>query len=454
MRRVGLSALFATALAAAATAAQNIDWFSTYALLTLRVQAPFNDLFAHAQQDGYAVHGSLSYVDRGRDVRIDQVTVSVRGHTSRRESECTFPKLKVTWPSGSLKIGTHCGDSTDDGVTARFGRLPNERSPVREAFVYRLLDTLDVPALRARPARITYIYTDATPGTTGTSGASGTFSTSDARPITRLALVVEDNGDARRRLGADKEIPPEQFTSAREAFTPEDAVTLAFAEALIGNFDWCLRFFSGDAYRCDARRPLWNIRAFAWPDGRARPLMYDFDVTGMVAGRHRWFADIFNEGFLPDRSRPHIEVIAQLQRARTLFDRPVLDSARRRFAGKKADAYRLLDQTEIDASGKQTIKSYLDAFFESMESDAAFYRPVVTTKTMAYADAERTKPVCSTRGPLPVGTPVSDPVQTRGTMLQVVVLDALWRYAPPVQCPAIHKTAVWIDKSAIGTNYP
>ncbi|PYR36502.1 MAG: hypothetical protein DMF93_19845, partial [Acidobacteria bacterium] len=114
-------------------------------------------LFAHAQQDNYSVRGALTYQDRGREVHVPDVKVSVRGNSSRNESECTFPKLKLEWPSASLKIGTHCGESTDGSVTAKFGRLPNEHSPRREAFVYQLLDVLQVLSLKARPARITYV---------------------------------------------------------------------------------------------------------------------------------------------------------------------------------------------------------------------------------------------------------------------------------------------------------
>ena len=32
----------------------------------------------------------------------------------------------------SLKIGTHCGESADDTVTAKYGRLPNENAAHRE----------------------------------------------------------------------------------------------------------------------------------------------------------------------------------------------------------------------------------------------------------------------------------------------------------------------------------
>jgi hypothetical protein len=183
--------------------------------------------------------------------------------------------------------------------------------------------------------------------------------------------------------------------------------------------------------------------------------MYDFDVSGMVTGHHRWFADIFNEAFLPSASPARLEVISQLQRTRTLFGRGDLDRTRRQFTQKKADAYRLLDESDLDSAGRETIKQYLDAFFEAIGSDDAFYRPVVTApNAVAYADARRGAAVCSARGPIPAGTPVSDPVQTSGDMIQVHLLDALWHWAPPVKCPDMRKTAVWIDKAAVSRDYP
>jgi len=410
----------------------------------MRIDAPFADLFAHAQQDGYSVRGSLTWTGGEGRRRLDHVKIAVRGNTSRRATECSFPKLKISWNGNGVKIGTHCGESDGDVVTAKYGRLANQASPVREAFVYHLLDTLGVPTLRTRLAEITYVDTDG-------NGDNG----DRASLTTRHAFLLEENDAARERLGASRSIDDTEFTSAREAFTPDDTSKIAFAEALIGNFDWCLRFFKGDRYRCDGRHPLWNLLAFEYPDGSMRPLMYDFDVSGAVAGYHRWFKDLFNEQFLASKSHAAIEVTAQLQHARTLFDRRVLDATRRAFASKRAAAYRALADSNVDADGKRIMTEYFDAFFEAMTSDAAFYRPVVVARdTRPFADSARTQPVCSSAGTLPVGTPVSDPVQTHGDMVEVVVLDAMWKYAPPVKCPFIHRNAVWIAKSAIGTQYP
>jgi hypothetical protein len=423
------------------------SFFSGYDVLPLTFNAPFGDLFAHArQQPAYAVTGSVTYADHGRSVTVEGVTFTVRGHTSLRETECTFPKLKLTFPrdSGlhSLKVGTHCGESKDASVTAKYGRLANEQSPHREAAVYRLLEAIGVPSLKARPARITYVDTGAS-----TNGPSS--------KIERNALLLEGTEAAIKRLGGSKEIEERQFTNARDAFSPEDTATLVFAEAMIGNFDWCLRMTPDDRYRCDAQHPVWNVVAAAGPGTRARPIMHDFDVAGAVVGHHLWFKDVFTKTFGSSTSEPAIEVLAQLQRARTLFTRAELDAARQRFMRQKANAYRAVESSTLDAAGREQLTQYLDSFFAVIASDAEFYRPVVTAAdTRAYSDGSGTSQVCAERSAVPIGTPVSEPLEKAGRFVQVRVLDVLWRWAPPVKCAEIHDGAVWIHASAIGANFP
>jgi hypothetical protein len=42
----------------------------------------------------------------------------------------------------------------------------------------------------------------------------------------------------------------------------------------------------------------------------------------------------------------------------------------------------------------------------------------------------------------------------RGGMVKVVVLDALWHWAPPAKCPAVQHGSAWIARDAIGKNFP
>jgi hypothetical protein len=442
---VALSAL--GPLATAATDRSPNALFSSYDVLPLQLEAPFNDLFAHARVDEeYAVTGTLSYTHGGRGVRVDGVKVSVRGNTSRRETECAFPKLKVLLPANadagpllagvaSLKIGTHCGESPEDTLTPKYGRLSNERSPLREAFVYRLLDAVGVPTLKARPARVTYV--DA-----------------GAPSIVRNAVLLEDTDEAVKRSGGVREIEEKAFTHAKAHFTPADTLRITFAEAMIGNFDWCLKMTPGDTFRCNARHPLWNVVAAASADGKAVPMIYDFDISGMVAGRHEWFKSHFNEDFVASRSQPEVEVLAQLQRTRTLFSRADLDAARADFIKRKRDAYQALASATIDPVGARVAKEYLDAFYAAIGSDNAIYRPVVAMPGARLYSNEDRAVVCSSRGDIPVGTPVSEPLQTKGTVIQVHVLDALWHWAPPVTCPAVHDGPVWIDADAVSRDFP
>src|SRR5262249_23627876 len=138
---------------------------SSYAPLNVTLQAAFGDLRHQMRQKiASPVMGTLSYTDPNvGDVNVTNIEVSGRGNTSFNEGQCEFPKLKLKFhsakglPAGSLfdgvksvKVGTHCGDGTDEVLSVRWGRLQNEHSPIREAFVYRLLEALRVPALKAR----------------------------------------------------------------------------------------------------------------------------------------------------------------------------------------------------------------------------------------------------------------------------------------------------------------
>jgi hypothetical protein len=335
----------------------------------------------------------------------------------------------------AVKIGTHCGDQADGELTEKFGRWANEKAPLREAFIYRLLDVLGVRSFRARPARITYI-------------------SEDSEPVVRNAMFLEDDREAMKRFGATREIEEAQFKDAGRDFAPEDAAKLVFAEALIGNFDWCLKFTPDDKYRCDARHSLWNILAFASPQGGAFPVLYDFDIAGMVVGRHRWFADIFYERF-EGKSAPAVEVLSQVQRTRSLFPRTALDTTRREFVARKADAFAALRDATLDPEGRRIAEVYMTGFFDAIERDDRFYAPVVVRPDEGiYGDAERTQPACGRENTAPPGTLVGRAVETRGTMIKAPLLDVQWRWAPPVSCDAVHRGPVWIDKTAVGTEYP
>lgn len=426
--------------------------FSSDAPIELTLEAPLQKLFDKGiDDDKFSVQGVLSYRDAGTgaDVVVPDVDVSVRGHTSKREAECTFPKLKIKFDKADarersifagldgLRVGTHCGESPGEERTPKFGRLANEKSPFREVFVYRLLQAAGVTTLQVRPARVTYIDKAA-----------------QASPVARNAMLLEDDDDLMKRLGATGEITMEQFTDARDRFAPQDTAALAFAEAMIGNFDWCLRFHRDDMYRCDARQPLWNVMAVTRNEGRAIPVIADFDLAGMVVGGHNWFDKVYYTGFVPSRSSIEIEVLSQVQHTRSLFSRAELDDMRRRFIERKPALYDVLGKAHLDPRGRELAQQHLDAFFNAIATDAAFYRPVVVKPdTRVYLDATKSREACGAGDTVLPGTPVNE-IRRDGTMVEVALLDARWHWAPPAECKAVKTGTVWIDAAAISAKYP
>lgn len=409
--------------------------------VTLTLEAPLKKLFAKhgTDDDKVFVLGTLVFKDpaTGVDVTLQDVQVSVRGHTSRDEAECAFPKLKLKGrPGGTLRIGTHCGESPDDTLSAKYGRLANEKAPLREALTYRILDALGVPTLRARPARITYIDPDA-----------------DGARLTRNAMLLEDDNDAMLRVGGTAPIGLETFGNVRTRRADADASRIAFGEAAIGNFDWCLKFAPDDIYRCNDPKPLWNILAFDRGHGDAALLMKDFDLAGTVVGHHPWFKTVFNAAFVPSRSETEVDAISQVQRARSLYPRAELDALRRGFTERKAAAYRAVDTADVDPAGRDLARAHLDAFYRTI-SDEGFYIPVVShPDVQVYKDAARTAEACGAKDTIRVGTPVKS-LQQSGPMSQVVVLDAMWRWGPKNGCSAILDGSVWIETSVITSQFP
>lgn len=422
--------------------------FDADTVIDLKVTAPWDDLISKARANPeYTVAGKLTYTDDdGRERTLDQVTVALRGHTSMQARECDFPKLKLSLRGdrtgtpfasvSTLKIGTHCGDRDDGTLTEKYGRWANEKATHREAFVYRLLNVMKVPTLDARPARITYAD-----------------SSSGDAPLVRNALLLEDDDAAMARMGAKEQVVETAFTNAREAFAPRDAIRLALGEAMIGNFDWCVRFFKGDMYRCDNRHPLWNVMAFRTPRGLV-PLPYDFDLSGLVTGRHTWFGKVFNDNFSPTSSEAEVEVLQQVQRTRLLFSRQDIDAVRAEFVANKGAAMDLVRSGGLDAEGRRFAEAYLNAFFAAIDDDRAFYRPMVTEKgAQFFVNADRQQPACN--GELvPVGTVVSDPLETRNDMVRVNVIDTTWAWGPPKTCDAIHQNSVWVSSKVLSSDLP
>jgi hypothetical protein len=142
-----------------------------------------------------------------------------------------------------------------------------------------------------------------------------------------------------------------------------------------------------------------------------------------------------------------------LQRARHLFPRSDLEEARAHFIGFKTRAYDVLEAATLDPEGRALAQQYLDAFYRQIESDDLFYRPVVTSGTSATiprADANGAS-LCAQEVTIPAGTPVSAPLSTSGSWVQVRLLDVFWSWASSARCEALRRSPMWIEASHVAS---
>jgi hypothetical protein len=239
-------------LAAPAAGAVSKPLFSSHAPLSIAIEAPLDRLFRD-RSSKEAVAGTLTDPAGNRL----PITVELRGITRRSEEICGFPPLHVRFTApppaaspfageGKLKLVTHCQNS------GSFDRVV-----LLEYAAYRLFQSLTPRSFGARLATIRYL------------GSNG-------RPIaTRPGFFIEDLKDVAARNGtAELRAGPRIPTTDLD---PAASARYALFQHMIANHDWSMRAGPVGNNCCHNAKLIGT----AGP-GRATPLPYDFDFSGLV----------------------------------------------------------------------------------------------------------------------------------------------------------------------------
>jgi hypothetical protein len=196
------------------------------------------------------------------------------------------------------------------------------------------------------------------------------------------------------------------------------------------------------------------VLAFDHGGGKTSLLMKDFDLAGIVVGRHPWFDKVWNRAFVPSKSEIEIEVLSQVQRTRSLFPRTQLDGERAHFLDRKSTVYQVIQGANVDDKGRALARAYVDAFYAAIAPDEQYYRPIVARNDVqVFLDAAGTREACGPKDVMRSGTPVNE-ISREGSMSQVIILDAMWRWASRNECNAVQDGPVWIPSDAIVRNFP
>ena len=383
------------------------DWMSEPQLQELKLSAPLTKLIQSkkTQPDSkLEVDGVLSYGQR----QI-AVTVKVRGHTNYLEEECPFPKLTLKFKDASseltpfaglkkIKLGTHCGQSTDPKTWhTPLHRIKNQISVVREAFAYDLIRTLGVTTLQSRLVDMTYLDTEKQTSTK------------------KKALLLEADSEMAKRTKKQllefTELTVEGPTSPKlPSFS--DAVNnrvdltqsaeVLLTEALLGNHDSALRISRFD--QSTAGGPgLYNI--FILRDVKSAvstPVPYDFDVSSAVSGRSSLEVEApsLNTDILGGLDLIQYSILRRVQEIKAQVPPTHLGRAITKLLMNKTKAYAALKTYPMDVDGKERFQKMMDFFYLSITQYLDLPKVSAAKGFLVYHD-QAMKSLC---GKLPKGS--------------------------------------------------
>jgi len=362
------------------------DMFADKAIVSLRIEAPLTTAFraAHAGEPNGPLPGlprrvtddfpgKMIFTTPAGEVKTLEATFKVRGNSSL--SECPFPKLSMKLTDAGklaakntmfakqskLKIGTHCADADDDqGGT--IGRLRNEKSPPREAYVYQAFASVLPTTLATRVAKITYVDT-------ANNNATVERNAMLLEHIEKLAKRSGAPDEHCRQVDGEEECDPVLTDSEVAAADPRTmdrarvAITTLF-HAAVGNWDWRLNMSESASPTSGAR--LWNTEVILLPkpggaptDLVKLPIAHDFDLASAVTGRLR-------ARETPTPAKLAVQAKEFLARTEGLTAEEVA-TAKQHFRDKKQSMYAALESAiSLDDAARANAKAHLDAFFTEL----------------------------------------------------------------------------------------
>jgi hypothetical protein len=254
-----------------------------------------------------------------------KVTLQTRGNIRLKSTLCSFVPLRIEFAKKSvdktvfdgqskLKLVTHC----DENATF-------DQYVLLEYLAYRLYNVMTPRSFRARLAKATYVD----------SRNGRTLSTHNA-------VFIEDEDDLARRMeGRAVALPRMQFKDL-----DQDALTLmAVFQYMIGNTDYSIY-------------ALHNVHQVQTPPNVFYPIIWDFDITGLVDPRYA----VPNEQLRSEIASVRNRLYRGPCRTMEEFE-PTLDA----FRAKQAELQAAVASVPgLDSDHRRKATEYLEEFFTTL----------------------------------------------------------------------------------------
>lgn len=305
---------------------------------------PTTPLFASDDVLALSIRTDLSAITRtddpiaatlevgGQAPESHAIELSPRGVSRRRRDICTFPPLRVAFPSRQqsglfqgqrrLKLVTHCRRSTS-----------HDQFVLLEYAAYRLYNAITPFSYGVRLAQIDYYDEDA---------GSPAFS--------RVGFFIEDVDDVAERNGL-VEVETGNFPPAW--LDQEATARVAVFQYMVGNLDWAVQAGPAGDDCCHNTRP---IGATETSRSNLTPLPYDFDQTGLVSAPYA----------VPPAQLPVRNVRQRLFRGFCSHNAETRAAAAQFLAARDRLEAAITSIPEMSDRTRRRALSYLNGFFEDI----------------------------------------------------------------------------------------
>lgn len=309
------------------------DIFSGDAILKITIESDFNYLIKKKYEGEYQPAVLTYYISDTVAVRRE-ITVKARGNMRRRT--CYFPPLMLNFPKkeavmkqmqefDKMKMVIDCkkGETYDQYLLGEY-------------YAYKLYNLITDYSFRVRLIELTMVDTH-----------------DKMKSMTAHAYIIENIDQVAKRLNAI----PIETKNIRDVLT--DLPTLAngyLFQYLIGNTDWSIPALHN--YNIIKSADPTNLTPYAIP--------YDFDYSGIINTSYA----------VPDELLGIETVRERVYRGVCIDNKYIMDAAQN-FKNAREKIYSLYEKSLLESSLRKNTISYLDEFFEILDSENTFRRDIL-----------------------------------------------------------------------------
>jgi len=268
----------------------------------------------------------MTFKDKNGQFQNWVIKVNVRG-VYRRFNCPEMPPLKLNFKKSELKnaglskfddykLVTHC--IYDEDLARKL--------VLKEYLAYKYYNAITPESFRVQLLQINYVDVQ-----------TGIIQQ-------QLAFLIEDFGELRNRIGANK-IPKIFGVSSNqlENLNKEQFQLMSFFQYMIGNTDWGIE-------------SIRNVK-LCEKDGKWLVIPYDFDFSGLVEAPYAMITPDYGERFIRDRTFLGFNPLEVK-----------LDEANKRFLKKRKKLNRITRRLKLlPRKDRKNLKMYIDSFYEGLD---------------------------------------------------------------------------------------